>query len=637
MADTIASAKIGLEFDSKKLSSSISSADKDINAGLSKIGSGAAKVGKVVATTFAAAGIAAATSVAGMVSQATKLYADYEQLTGGIETLFGDAYDTVMANADRAFMTAGLSANGYMETVTSFSASLLQGLGGDTAKAAQQADLALTDMADNANKMGTSMEAIQVAYQGFAKQNYTMLDNLKLGYGGTKQEMERLMKDAEKLTGVKYDVSNFSDIVSAIHAVQTELGITGTTAKEAATTIQGSWGSLKSAWTNLLTGMADESQNIGPLMENLATTAGTFLSNLLPVVETALSSVVGLIDTLVPKLVEAIPGLVATLIPALIQAGVSIVNAVAAQLPALINVLKDVLIQQFPTLLNGVITLFMAFVDAIPIIVNALVEALPLVIETLVSTITSPDFLTQLLEAAITLLMSLVDAIPTVLVALIDALPTILDNIISWLTNPSTIGMLLNAAVQLFMALVMAVPQILGALIGAFGTLVGNLWNGITSMFGEFAGKFGEFISGIFKGAINGVLGFIENFINTPINLINGFLDIINGAFGWLGVNIGHIQTIQLPRLAEGGIAASGGTAAIIGEAGTEAVLPLQNNTDNWSGLLADTLLDAMEERGGAGVNENGSQTIVFNITNTNGLDESALSEMVVRKIRQTS
>lgn len=222
----------------------------------------AIKAGKIIAAGLAVASAA----VIKIGKDAISAYGDYEQLVGGVETLFKDSSDTVIQNAANAYKTAGMSANEYMETVTSFSASLLQSVGGDTVKAAEQADTAIRDMSDNANKMGTSMEAIQNAYQGFAKQNYTMLDNLKLGYGGTKEEMERLLEDASKLSGIEYDISSYSDIVDAIHIVQNEMGITGTTAKEASTTIQGSISSMKGAWQNLLTGLTDENQNINTLV-----------------------------------------------------------------------------------------------------------------------------------------------------------------------------------------------------------------------------------------------------------------------------------------------------------------------------------------------------------------------------------
>ena len=244
----------------------------------SAMGSAISAVGK-----FSAAAVAAgATAVAALTKSAVESYADYEQLVGGVETLFKDSAGIVQEYAANAFQTAGLSANDYMETVTGFSASLLQSVGGDTEEAARIADQAITDMADNANKMGSSIESIQNAYQGFAKQNYTMLDNLKLGYGGTKQEMERLLADAEKLSGVHYDISNLNDVYEAIHVVQGELGITGTTAEEASTTIQGSAAAMKAAWQNMLTGIADENADFDGLINNLVESVATFGENILP-------------------------------------------------------------------------------------------------------------------------------------------------------------------------------------------------------------------------------------------------------------------------------------------------------------------------------------------------------------------
>lgn len=246
------------------------------------------------------------------------LFADYEQLVGGVDTLFKDSSLKVQEYANNAYKTAGLTANKYMETVTSFSASLLQGLHGDTAKAAQVADMAITDMSDNANKMGTDMSLIQNAYQGFAKQNYTMLDNLKLGYGGTKTEMERLLKEAQKLTGIKYDINNLSDVYNAIHVIQGELGITGTTAKESATTIQGSVASMKSAWQNLLTGMADENANHKQLVTNFVNSIvgengeGGVLNNIIPRIKLIVEGAKTIFQELwnqLPKIAEQVPEL----------------------------------------------------------------------------------------------------------------------------------------------------------------------------------------------------------------------------------------------------------------------------------------------------------------------------------------
>jgi hypothetical protein len=233
---------------------------------------------------MAGAAAAGAVAVTGVVKSAVSAFGEYEQLVGGVDTLFKDASSTVQANADAAFMTAGLSANEYMETVTSFSASLLQSLGGDTQKAAQVADQAIIDMSDNANKMGTSMESIQNAYQGFAKQNYTMLDNLKLGYGGTKSEMERLLADASKIAGVKFDISSYSDVIEAIHVIQQEMGITGTTSLEASETISGSLASVKAAWQNTLVAISQgDGWDMGVYIENMVDVVNAFAQNIMPI------------------------------------------------------------------------------------------------------------------------------------------------------------------------------------------------------------------------------------------------------------------------------------------------------------------------------------------------------------------
>ena len=260
-----------------------------LKTGLSGIG-GVAKTALAGVAGLTAAGIA---GFSALTKASVEGVASLEQNIGGVETLFGEAADTVLANAEKAYQTAGLSANEYMSTVTSFAASLKQSCETEE-EAAEVANMAVTDMSDNANKMGTSMEAIQNAYQGFAKQNYTMLDNLKLGYGGTKTEMERLLADAEKISGVKYDINNLNDVYSAIHVIQGELGITGTTAKEAATTIEGSMSSAKAAWDNFLSGAGDASE----LADALSTVADVLVQNL---------------GEIVPRLAEGLPDLFASL------------------------------------------------------------------------------------------------------------------------------------------------------------------------------------------------------------------------------------------------------------------------------------------------------------------------------------
>ena len=297
-ADKSSTSKIPKEFESAGESAG-NLFNTKFGAALKKLGGivGALGVGKMIADT---------------ISDSIKAYADYEQLVGGVETLFKESSDMVQKYAAQAYKNQGMSANAYMETVTGFSASLLQSLGGDTEKAAKIADMAITDMSDNANKMGTSMESIQYAYQGFAKQNYTMLDNLKLGYGGTRSEMERLLKDAEKLTGIHYDISNLSDVYEAIHAIQTEMGITGTTAKEAATTIQGSFNMMKASWDNLLVALADPEADFSAIFGQMVDSASTLLANAIPILG-------NLLGEMIVKLPEAIEQLAPILLDAIVR------------------------------------------------------------------------------------------------------------------------------------------------------------------------------------------------------------------------------------------------------------------------------------------------------------------------------
>lgn len=319
-----------------------------------------------------------------------------QQSIGGVETLFKNSADTVKKYASESFRTTGLSANEYMENVTGFSASLLQSLGGDTKKAADIANTAMIDMADNSNKMGTSMEAIQNAYAGFAKQNYTMLDNLKLGYGGTKSEMERLLKDATKLTGVKYDINNLADVYNAIHAVQGELGITGTTAKEASETLAGSLASMKASFTNLL-GAMSIGDDIGPQLEALATTTSTWLfGNFIPMVTQILGNVpqliMGVFETGLPLFIEEGGKLLTSLregvilnLPALAETALQTItgftNGLAVNVGALISTGTELL----SNLITGIVNTIPVLLSYIPQILSGIVTTIttnfPLIIQ----------------------------------------------------------------------------------------------------------------------------------------------------------------------------------------------------------------------------------------------------------------
>lgn len=316
----------------------------------------------------------AAKAIVDLGKQSLELYAQYEQLTGGIETLFKDSQDIVMGYAENAYKTAGMSANQYMETVTSFSASLISSMGGDTKAAAEKANLAITDMSDNANKMGSSMESLQNAYQGFAKQNYTMLDNLNLGYGGSKEGMERLLADAEKLSGIKFDINNYADIVQAIHIVQTEMGITGTTAEEASTTIEGSINSMKASWENLLTGMANGEADMGELLDNFLESVKTVAKNVLPVIKTIVPNLItGLVEIII-ELASAIIDNMDKILDAGVEIIVNLAKGIEKQLPKLMEKMPQMIVK-----------LAAAIIKALPKIVAAAVEIVKALIKGIIS------------------------------------------------------------------------------------------------------------------------------------------------------------------------------------------------------------------------------------------------------------
>lgn len=494
---------------------------------LEKLGEVGKAAGKAIATALAAAGAA----VIGLTKSAIENYAEYEQLVGGVETLFDTSSKKVVEYANNAYKTAGLSANDYMETVTSFSASLLQGLDGDTAKAAEIADKAITDMSDNANKMGTSMESIQNAYQGFAKQNYTMLDNLKLGYGGTQAEMARLINDSKVLGDVIVDEKTVKDVsfdklIEAIHVVQTEMGITGTTAKEASTTIQGSLSAMSSAWTNLLTGMADESQDIDQLILNLVDSVATFAENLLPRISVVMDGIIKMVEKLLPQ----IPPLLEQFMPVLIDGIMTLTNGVVEILPQVVDTIMQVipqlitaLISMLPTLLQTVVTIIVQIITAIstmlPTIVDAVMQVLPILINSLIAAIP------QLLQAAITLLLAIVDAIPVIITALVDALPSIVSTIVSTLI--ANLPMVLAGAIRLLGALIEAIPIITVELVRSMPQIITGIVDGLIQGIPDMiqAGK--DMLSGLFEGLIN-----LDVIWASVKRLGNSILDGIKGFFG---------------------------------------------------------------------------------------------------------
>lgn len=463
----------------------------DLDESSSKAEKLSGKIGKGLATAAklgAAAIVAAATAVGALTKKSLEEYAEYEQLVGGVETLFKDSADVVMQYANNAYKTAGLSANDYMETVTSFSAALLQSLGGDTEAAAKQADLAITDMADNANKMGTAMGDIQNAYQGFAKQNYTMLDNLKLGYGGTKEEMQRLIDDANALNAAQgnltnYSIDSYADIVSAIHDVQTEMGITGTTAKEASTTIQGSLSAMKSAWTNLLTGIGDDTQDMDKLIDNFVESTGTAAENILPRLGKIITGIGSLAERLAPVVAAAIPGLVTTVLPKLVQSGISMVGAILQGL-----------VQMLPQIIQYGIDMVITLIESISSDPESLVETAIMLVVTIVSGLI--DALPKLIAAAADLVTGLNRALISNAPNLLSAGLKLVGKIVEGIAN--SLGEIVNAGAKV-------VDSIIDGIAGAWKKLTvwfKGLWDGL---FGGLSANVS--VNGSAKGAVAGVNG----------------------------------------------------------------------------------------------------------------------------------
>lgn len=505
--------------------------------GLDSVSGKASKVGDVflkgigtIAKWGVAAASVAATATAALVKSAVTAYADYEQLVGGVETLFKDSAGEVQKYAANAYQTAGLSANEYMETVTGFSASLLQSLDGDTKAAAEKANVAITDMSDNANKMGTSMESIQNAYQGFAKQNYTMLDNLKLGYGGTKEEMQRLLEDAEKLSGQKFDLSSYADIVDAIHVVQTEMGITGTTAKEAATTIQGSVNMTKAAWQNLVVGIADDTQDFDVLVNNFVESVTTAGNNILPRVEIALKGVGTLVEKLAPIIAKTVPNIVSTTLPSMIKAGTSMIRALLDGLlkavPELIPCFKDIINQLIEVIVDNLPLIIEAAVTIAGAIVSGLVEALP-------------DILTAGIQLIQSLAQGLTNGIPTILSTAI----TIVSQLASTLIQ--NVPQIVQTGIQLLLGLangiLQAVPQLLQELPGIITQMVENilscipmiiecgieLLTSLVDALPQIIQSIVAVLPQIINGIIEALLGHIDEIIQAGIKLLVALIDAL--------------------------------------------------------------------------------------------------------------
>lgn len=546
----------------------------------SKLGS----VLKGVGVAMGAVVTAAAATAVKLGKEVVNAYADYEQLVGGVDTLFKGSSQKLQSYASNAYKTAGLSANDYMDTVTGFSASLIQSLGGDTDKSVKYADMAITDMADNANKMGTDMSLIQNAYQGFAKQNYTMLDNLKLGYGGTKEEMQRLLSDAEKISGVKYDISSYADVVDAIHVMQESMDIAGTTAKEAEGTISGSVNALKSSVTNLVVGFGDANADLDVLCENVVTAFQTVLENISPIVENLISALPTVITTLLESAGEMLPTVLETLaelfaqvlegllqllpqlIPVAVSALLTITNAIVENLPLLIESatllvatlvqgLADVLPTLIPTAVNAVMTIVQGLLDSLPSILDAGLELVSALAQGILDAL--PDLISKLPQIIMGIVTFLLNSIPQIiqtgiklLTSLVGALPDIITSIVK------AIPQIIQAGIDLLISLVKALPTIIVTIVNAIP----------------------DIISGIVNALIDNIPAIIQAGIDLLISLVKNLPTIIKGIVK------------AVPKIIEGIVKAFGSLMYKIVEIGGNIVKGL------WDGIcgLASWLWDSV-------------------------------------------
>ena len=579
----------------------VKGASDEADQSIQKTGDSGATAGEKIGKGFKIAGVAAAAAAAAatavvvkLVSESIKAYADFEQLSGGVDKLFGAASETVMANAKDAYKTAGLSANQYMDTVTSFSASLISGLGGDTQKAAELANMAIGDMSDNANTYGTDMQAVQNAYQGFAKGQFAMLDNLKLGYGGSASEMARLINDSGVMGDTMVTAATVTDVsmdkmIEAIHGVQTEMKITGTTANEAASTISGSLASTKAAWTNVLAsfGSGDDNQ-IEEALNGFVESAGNFVTNISKILPNIISGIVTLLDKLIPE----IPGLFELLLPPLIEGVVSVLDGLVKAIPGLIKVLIKII----PSLVDGFVKVFVSIIDALPEIIaglltlfqaiatalldpkiissviTALMTAVLGIIDAIVKYLTDPKALTTIITGAITLLMAIVKAIPTIIIALVKAIPIIIQSLVDFFTNPTNLLMIFQAMITLGWEIIKAIPLIIVEMVKAFGEIIGGIggvfekipgviskiWDkvvewvkGVPDKIVAALSGIGDKMSGIFTGAWDGLKSGFKTVVNWIIKGINTLIKGANKAIEWIP-GVDNIPEIPLMK-AQGG------------------------------------------------------------------------------------
>lgn len=525
---------------------------------------------------IASAVSAIASAAVDVFANAFSNYADYEQLVGGVDTLFKESSEVVQKNAAEAYKTAGLSANEYMEQVTSFSASLLQGLDGDTAAAAAYADMAIRDMSDNANKMGTDMEMITNAYQGFAKQNYTMLDNLKLGYGGTKSEMERLLADASEIAGVEFDIDNYNDVIEAIHVMQTEMGIAGTTAQEATGTISGSISKLQSSWQNFLTGIFSDDADIGALGEQLFESIGDVLSNIVPRLGALVQNLFGRIPEALTNAMAALPGILTPTIDSVFGEGVG---------------------EQVFTIISDTVANIQNVIQGATEVIQGMIETAWPAIEQYISiAMEGIDAFMQLVWPNI---QNLITTVMNTISTVIQAVWPVIVNVWSTATN--------------------AIQAVASAVWPVISSIVQIAMNAITTAI-DAIGPVVSFVSGVFDGILNAIKDPMETAKNIVESAISFIEDIFSGAhlelphinlphfniYGgeapWGIGGVGTPPKIDIEWYAKGGFV-DGATLIGAGEAGPEMILPRQGGLmDEFASTVASKV---------SGISINGPVTVI--------------------------
>lgn len=531
---------------------------------------------KGIGAAMGAVAVAAGAAAVSLGKEVIAAYADYEQLVGGVDTLFKESSQELQTYAANAYKTAGMSANDYMETVTSFSASLISSLSGDTEAAVKYADMAITDMSDNANKMGTDMELIQNAYQGFAKQNYTMLDNLKLGYGGTKTEMERLLADAQAISGIEYNIDSYADVVEAIHVIQDSMGIAGATAAEAENTISGSINSLQAALQNMLVGFGDANADMNMLCQNMVDALKNVIKNVTPVIENMVKVLPTVTDALLTAFADLLPSLldtvtqlftqilntILTLLPQLIPAAVSaimtIVQALIDNLPLLVDAAVQLVVslvegigsalpQLIPAAVQAIVTIVQGLIENLPMILDAalqlimglaegLLTAIPILIEALPSIILAiVDFIIgaipQIIEAGIQLLTSLVSALPEIITAIVAAIPQIIEGIITAVLD--SIPQLIQAGIDLLVSLIQALPEIITTIVAAIPEIIGSIVNALINS-----------IPQIVQAGVQLLISLIKNLPTIIVEIVKAVPQIISGLVSAFGKGVSQLAEV---------------------------------------------------------------------------------------------